>query len=308
MQRRCIAVSACIGFALAAVAALHAAGGRDAIGPATSETFSAPMLRAHRSSPLDLEIGGDVRGLPPGATRYRTRGDLLALPQVTYVVEDDSNFTRPTKVSGVPLDELERSLAGKPDSDLVVAICDDLYRANYPRSYIKAHHPLLVLKINGEPPSSWPKDSETHRYDMGPYMISNPKFTPSFKILAHADEPQNSWGVVRIEFHDEKQVFGAIAPRGPHASDPALQSGYRIAEQNCFRCHNMGKEGGQKSGLSWVALSAIANAVPDLFGAYVRDPHAKNPQSQMPGRPDYDDATIRALTEYFQTFSRQEKP
>lgn len=306
MRRLSIAVSACV-FAVAGAVIFQAVGAQDADHKSASGTESATAPHAQRSSPLDLEIEGDLRG-SPGALRYLTRADLLALPQVTYVVENDSNFTGPTKVSGVPLDELERSLAAKPDSGLVVAICDDLYRANYPRSYIKAHHPFLVLKIDGKPPSSWPKDSAAHRYDMGPYMISNPKFTSSFRILAHADEPQNPWGVVRIEFRDEKQVFGAIAPRGTHANDPALQSGYRIAEQNCFRCHNMGTEGGQKSGLSWMALSAIANASPDLFGAYVRDPHAKNPQSQMPGRPDYDDATIRALTEYFQTFSRQEKP
>ncbi len=308
MRRFFVTVSACVAFALVGAVIFQAAGAQDENHKSASGANSAIASHAQRSSPLDLEVAGDLRGSPPGVVRYLTRSDLLALPQVTYLVEDDSNFTGPTKVSGVPLDELERSLAAKPDSDLVIAICDDLYHANYPRSYIKAHHPLLVLEINGKPPSSWPKDSETHRYDMGPYMISQQKFTPSFKILAHADEPQNPWGVVRIEFHDQKQVFGAIAPRGPRASDPALQSGYRIAEQNCFRCHNMGKEGGQKSGLSWADLSAIANASPDLFGAYVRDPRAKNPQSQMPGRPDYDDATIRALTEYFQTFLHPEKP
>jgi mono/diheme cytochrome c family protein len=308
MLRPIIAVSTCVAFALAGAVTFQAAGAQNANHKSASGVDSAIAAHAQGSSPFDLEIAGDLRELPPRAARYLRRVDLLALPQVTYVVEDDSNFTGPTKVSGVPLDELERSLAVRPDSDLVVAICDDSYRANYPRSYIKAHHPLLVLKINGKPPSDWPKDSETHRYDMGPYMISNPKFTPNFKILAHADEPQNPWGVVRIEFRDEKQVFGAIAPLGPHAREPAVQSGYRIAEQNCFRCHNLGKEGGQKSGLSWHELSAIANGSPDLFGAYVRNPRAKNPQSQMPGRADYDDATIRALTEYFRTFSRQEKP
>jgi len=307
MQRFFIGVSACVAFALAGSVTFQAAGTQEANHKSASGTGSAIAPHAQRSSPLDLEIAGDLRGSPPGAVSYLTRADLLALPQVTYVVTDDSNFTGPTKVSGVQLHELERSLSAKPDSDLVVAICDDLYRANYPRSYIKAHHPLLVLKINGKPPSDWPKDSETHRYDMGPYMISQQKFTPNFKILAHTDEPQNPWGVVRIEFRDEKQVFGAIAPLGPHAKEAVVQSGYHIAEQNCFRCHNMGKEGGQKSGLSWAALSAIANASPDLFGAYVRNPRATNPRSQMPGRPDYDDATIRALTEYFQTFSHRER-
>ena len=161
-------------------------------------------------------------------------------------------------MSGVPLDELAGRLAANPESDLVVAVCNDLYRANYPRSYIAAHHPLLVLKINGKPPSGWPEDSEAHRYDLGPYLISHPKFTPSFKILAHADEPQIPWGVVRIEFRDEQQVFGAIEPHGPRANDATVQAGFKIARQNCFRCHNAGDEGGRKSGVTWTVLSAMA--------------------------------------------------
>ncbi len=40
----------------------------------------------------------------------------------------------------------------------------------------RAHHPVLVLEVNGKPPAGWPKDSVEHKFDMGPYMISNPKF------------------------------------------------------------------------------------------------------------------------------------
>jgi hypothetical protein len=112
----------------------------------------------------------------------------------------------------VPLDELARMLGAAPESDLVVAICDDKYWANYPRAYIAAHHPLLVLRVNGETVPRWPKEPETHRHDTGPYMISHPAFAPSFKVLSHTDEPQIPWGVVRIEYRDEKSVFGAIAP------------------------------------------------------------------------------------------------
>lgn len=259
------------------------------------------MLHPRRSSPLDLEVAGDLRGLPPGATRYLTRAELLALPQVSYTVQNDPNFTEPTEVSGVPLDELAQRLAAKPDSDLVVAICDDLYRANYPRSYIAAHHPLLVLEINGQPPSGWPKDSEAHRYDMGPYLISHPNFTPSFKILSHVDEPQIPWGVVRIEFRDEKQVFGAIAPKGPQAHNAAEQAGFKIAEQNCFRCHNAAGEGGRKSGVTWEALSAMAADSPVFFKDYVRNPKSKSPGAKMPGNPQYDEKTLQALTLYFQS-------
>lgn len=300
MQSLCIAVSACIVLSLAGAAPVHAANRRDASDPPIHERRSAPLLRVQRSSPLDLEVAGDLRGLPPGATRYLTRDDLLALPQVSYTVDDDSNFAGSTEVSGVPLDEVAQRLAAKPKSDLVVAICDDLYRANYPRSYIEAHHPFLVLKVNGKPPSGWPKDSEAHRYDTGPYMISQPKFMPSFKILAHADEPQIPWGVVRIEFRDEREVFGAIAPLGPPANDTAVQAGFKIAQQNCFRCHNAGDEGGRKSGVTWTVLSAMAAGSPVFFKNYVRNPKSKSPDAKMPGNPLYDEKTLHALTLYFQ--------
>ena len=105
-------------------------------------------------------MGGDLAGLPAGATRYVTLDTLLALPLATYTVTDDTNFSGATKVSGIPLQELARLLGAAPASDLVVAICDDKYRANYPRAYVTAHHPLLVLRVNGEPPSRWPKDPE----------------------------------------------------------------------------------------------------------------------------------------------------
>jgi mono/diheme cytochrome c family protein len=260
-------------------------------------------LRAARSSPSDLEIGGELAGTPPGTTRYLTRDDLLALPQVSYTVTDDVNFTGATQISGVFLEDLLRRLSVSAESDMVVAICSDRYHANYPKEYIAEHHPLLVLQINGQPPADWPKDSEVHRYDMGPFLISHPKFTPSFKIFSHSDEPQIPWGVVRLEFRDEKAVFASIEPRNLGAGDELLQAGFRIAQQNCFRCHNMGSEGGTKAGRPWLALSALANASPDYFVAYVRDPKSKNPHAQMHGNPDYDDKTIAALVAYFKTFS-----
>jgi mono/diheme cytochrome c family protein len=262
--------------------------------------------QASRSSPLDLEVSGDLVGLPAGTTRYLTRAELVSLPLVTQVVTDDANFSGPTEVSGVPLEELLRHLARAPESDMVIAICDDRYRAHYLQAYVATHHPLLVIKINGQAPEGWPKDAEGS--DMGPYVISHVKFSPSFRIFSHQDEPQVPWGIVRLEFRSEKVVLAAIAPRGPHPTEALVQAGYRIAQQNCFRCHNMHDEGGQKSGRPWQVLSAWAAAAPDYFAAYVRNPQAKNPRAQMPGNPGYDDATIRALTACFQTFSPEEKP
>jgi mono/diheme cytochrome c family protein len=273
-----------------------------------TSTHSFPGLHEKRQLPTDLEVGGALADLPPEATRYVSREELLAMPQASFTVADDTNFAGPAKIRGVKLEDLARALGAASTSDMVIAICDDGYLANYPRAYLEAHHPVLVLEVNGEPPPRWPKAAEDHTSDMGPYMISNPKFTSSFKILSHVDEAQIPWGVVRLEFREEKKVFDAIAPRGPQAQDRGVQDGLHIAEQNCFRCHNAGREGGKKSGRSWGSLGALAATSPKVFAAYIRAPQAKNPQAQMPGNPQYDDATLAALTAYFRTFSKPAKP
>ena len=269
---------------------------------------SSPVLHEKRQNPTDLEVSGALAGLPPDSTRYITHDDLMAMPLVSFTASGDTNFVAPTKIRGVKLEDLARALGASPARDMVVAISNDEYRANYPQAYLAAHSPVLVLEVNGKPPAGWPKDSQEHKFDMGPYMISNPKFVPSYKILSHADEPQIPWGVVRIEFRDEKIVFGAIAPRGPHAQDREVQNGFRIAKQNCFRCHHSGREGGQKSGLSWEVLGAFAAASPKDFSGYIRAPLTRNPHAQMPGNAEYDDPTMEALTAYFRTFSGQGKP
>jgi mono/diheme cytochrome c family protein len=298
-----VSVSAAIAFTASLLAApTSAAQTEPGLGAATGTALAAKS-RPHRTSPSDLEIGGNLIGFPEATTRFLTRDDLLALPQVSYTVTDDTNFTGPTKIAGVLLEDLLRDLSAAPGSALVVAICDDQYRASYPGAYLVRHHPVLVLEVNGKPPSGWPKDSGGHGFDMGPYMISHEKFTPAYRILSHTDEPQIPWGVVRLEFRDERAVFGAIAPHGADTNAAAVQAGYKIAQQNCFRCHNSGNDGGQKSGVTWAVLSALATNSPEFFIEYVRHPESKNPKAQMPANPTYDDETMRALAAYFRTFS-----
>jgi mono/diheme cytochrome c family protein len=269
---------------------------------------STSVLHEKRGAATDLELGGNLAGLPPGSTRFIAREQLLGMPEVSFTVDDDPNFTGPTKIDGILLDELARRFGAPSAADMVVAICDDNYSAFYPRSYLAAHHPVLVLKVNGSPPSGWPKDAHDHRYDMGPYIVTQGKFSPSFSVLSHVDEAQIPWGVVRIEFRDENVVYHAISPRGPHAQDVPVQNGFRIAQQNCLRCHDSEGEGGRKSGRSWKSLSELAANSPEAFAEYIRNPAAKDSHAQMPGNPQYDEATVNALTDYFKTFSQPTKP
>jgi mono/diheme cytochrome c family protein len=258
-------------------------------------------LHESRMTESDLEVGGLLGKGTDNKTRYVLYADLLKLPQVSYEISDDSNFKEKTRISGVELDELKKSLNAVASSDLVVAICNDGYRASYPTEYRRAHRPLLVLKVNDRPPADWPKSHDGG--GIGPYLISHPKFSPSFKILSHTDEPQIPYGVTRLEFRDQRQVFGAIRPRGRYPREATVWEGYRIAQQNCFRCHNYGQEGGRMAGHPWQVLGAWAAADPAHFRAYVRNPRAVNAAGHMPGNPQYDDVTIEAIRQYFATFA-----
>jgi cytochrome c2 len=250
-----------------------------------------PLLHASRQAPTDLQVG---------ASQFVSYQSLLGLPQVTFTTSDDSNFVPPAHVGGVPLEELKRALA--PDADMVVAICADGYRTNYPPAYLSAHRPVLVLTVNGKPQEGWPKIHEGSG-ELGPYVIANPSFTPSFKVLSHSDEAQIPFQVVRLDFRTEREVFGAIAPHGSFAPDSPVMQGYKIAQQNCYRCHNMGAEGGQMASIPWPVIGALAKGNPDFFAKYVRNPQAVNPASRMAASPQYDDATIAALRAYFSTFA-----
>lgn len=260
------------------------------------------ILHKERTSAGDLELGGELRGLPLGTTRYVCYEDLLRLPQESYTVSDDANFGKETKIEGVSLETVGR-LFGQAASDdsMIVAISYDKYRTNYPRDCVKQHHPLLVLRVNGQLRDHWPPSE--HGGPMGPYLISHPFFKPAFKVLSHEDEPQIPFGVVRLELRRESVVFGAIRPRGQGPVSSQVEQGYTIARQDCFRCHNMGSEGGTLAGRSWVRLAEDAQEDEQRFRETIRNPASVRPGAKMPAHSDFDDATLRALTAYFRTFA-----
>ncbi len=259
------------------------------------------VLHNSRHAPSDLEIGGSLQGVPPGDTRFVSYQQLLALPQESYTIGDDPNFGRPITISGIALEELPALLGAQPGAAMVIAIADDHYAAHYPASYLRAHHPLLVLKVNGQDPAHWPLGVD--RVPMGPYMVSHPGFKPAFQVLSHPDEAQVPWGVVRIDLRREQVVYAPIKPQGAAAKDPAVQQGYTIARQNCFRCHSRRGEGGTKSTIHWGDLTRKAATDPKYFDTYVRTPKLINAHTQMAGNPEYDAATLHALRRYFATFA-----
>jgi mono/diheme cytochrome c family protein len=291
-----------------AFADLRTAGIGHLQGEREPSSLSETKLREARSSALDLEVGGELVGLPAGAVRYLTREDLKAMPQVSYRVTDDANFDGAVQVSGVELEVLAQKLGAGGEKAVIVAVCGDLYRAHYTRAYVETHRPVLVLEINGKGPAGWPKRKGSTGLGMGPYLISHRQFTPSFKILGNEEEAQIPWGVVRLEFRNEETVFAGITPRGANADDPKVQAGYQIARQNCLRCHGPASYGRLKGQLNWAGIAFFVDASPKDFSAYVRNPKTMVKTAEMPGNPGYDDATVEAVIAYFRTFLPKGKP
>jgi mono/diheme cytochrome c family protein len=277
---------------LAAVALVSA-------GTCVAVTAAAPAkiaLQAQRSTAQDLEISGDVPGLAAGASGFVRYADLAALPQVSFTVTDPSNFNGPIQVSGVPLETLVQGLGISGGRQLIAAASADGYEGHYTAEYRTAHHPVLVLKMGGKEPAAWAKGPDGEVY--APYFVENPTFKPSFKVLSHVDEPQVPIGVTKLRFYAEDTTLAALKPAA--SAGPAAMQGYRIMLQNCLRCHRAGDIGGAKSPFGWPQLTLIAQGNASAFGKYIVQPNRVNPEATMPANPNYDAATVAALTAYFQ--------
>lgn len=261
-------------------------------------------LQTERHSNNDLEIRGVVEGAPENQSRFASKQFLASMPSVQTKVKPDEDFTgipeTGVQVTGVDLDVLSQKLGAASDTT-IVAICEDGYASPLPSEYRRAHHPILVTAIDGFSPEDWAK--KNHRSSPGPYFVAYRDFVPSFKVLAHDDRRQVPTQVIRLEYTTAEKFFEPIKPQGTYTSDSPVMQGYRIAQQNCLRCHASGESGGRKSQKSWQSIGYMAKTEPDAFAAWVHNPQAVVPQAEMPANLEYDRATLTALTKYFATFA-----
>ena len=262
-----------------------------------------PKLALHRSrtSASDLEVTGMISGLASTDAAYVQREQLLTLPRTSATIADDPDLHGTLHVSGLSFEVLRTALGVLPSSDLIEAHCSDRYRGHLPAAYIARHHPILVLTIDGRTPAAWAR--QHHQFDPGPYVVMYQHFTPAFKVLNHADQPQLPDQIVRLHFTTEAATFERLAPHGRFAQQSPEAQGFAIARQNCMRCHFKGASGGTKSGRDWQSLAHWANEQPAFFKAYIKDPARFEAHTHMDPNPNYDAATLAALTAYFRTFA-----
>ncbi len=268
---------------------------------------SAPLpLHEGREAATDLEVSGTVRGVPPGESRFVSREFLMGLPQVAARVRQRdlgvSGREPSIAVKGIYLDVLAKELGAQGGA--VAAICGDGYTSTFPGEYIRIHRPIVVLSVEETTPHDWAV--QQHRFDPGPYFVTYDNFVPAFQVLKHSDRPAEPNGIIKVVFDTEEHLYGGITPRKVAGrSRSATMDGYRIAQQNCYRCHNSGEYGGTKAGVSWGKIGRIAKGRPDYFANWVRNPQAIKPKSPMPPNKDYDRATLSALQRYFATFAEE---
>jgi mono/diheme cytochrome c family protein len=263
------------------------------------------LVHPARASKTDLEVSWSAVGGGAGAVRgFVAYKDLLALPQVSATVSGDENFTAmhtpSAQVTGVTLDVLAKTLKVPAELDLMMARASDGYVGPYTAEYVAAHHPILVLTVDGMTTAEWAR--KTGNIDPGPYLIAYDNFVPAWKVLAHADRPLVPMQMVELAFKREKNVFGPITPAARFGPDSPERAGFAIAKQNCLRCHAAGPYGGTKAGLSWEVLTIVAKSNAAMFEKYVHDPKSVSPQAKMPESPQYDAATLSALSAYFRSF------
>jgi mono/diheme cytochrome c family protein len=266
-----------------------------------------PAPATHRHSPSDLEV---ITLDPTGRQKpsiFLSRAYLSSLPQTTTSIHADEDFpelpTSGTRISGVDLETLIHAIDPSNPNLAAVAICRDEYISPFPSQTIGQHHPILALTMDDLSPHAWAV--KHHTYDPSPYFVTYQNFVPAFHILAHQDRAQHPAEIVGLKLLPTSLLVAAITPPGADQLPPGspILDGFQIAQQNCFRCHNSGETGGKKAHRTWQQLGEVAKSRPEFFADWVHNPQSIDPKSKMPPNLKYDQATLKALTRYFQTFA-----
>lgn len=255
-----------------------------------------PAIELHpeRVSPQDLEIRGKLAGVPAEESRFVRWSELRSLPTSTLTLPRAFGLATP-QLTVLFLSDLWAALPRSPTADTLLAICQDGYASVYPRDFITAYRPFLVLEINGIGPAGWPPPGVKNNF--GPYVISiAAEVVPAVAQLLDGAH-KRPWGAVTLEIANFSERF-ADAYRGKWAEiSPRAALGRDLWINSCASCHRgPGKMfGGTKSDRPFEALVALAIGDAGYFRQYVREPKSKVPAATMEPHPHYTDEQLAAL-------------
>jgi mono/diheme cytochrome c family protein len=246
---------------------------------------------------VPLKFGGALTG---GRTEaVLSHADLEQAASVRVRVERDLELQRAASLVGVPLADLSRLAGATPGTDVLILRAADGYTSYVTQDYLERHRPMLVVRLDGQPPSRWPTTS--YGAALGPYLVSHERFTPR-PLLPGLPEPAAiPYAVVRVDFARSADTLHRLHVPGT-ATNAVLRIGQELALRSCLSCHQAGDLGGTLAGRPWIVLGAWAKADPGYFRRYVRDPKSVNPASRMSGFKDWPEEALEAVRAYFAAY------
>lgn len=232
--------------------------------------------------------------MPAGESRFVRWSELRSLPTSTLTLPRAFGLVAP-QLTVLFLSDLWAALPHSPTADTMLAICQDGYASVYPRDFITAYRPFLLLEINGIGPAGWPPPGVKNNF--GPYVISiAAEVVPAVAQLLDGAH-KRPWGAVTLEIATFAERF-ADAYRGKWAEiSPRAALGRDLWINSCASCHRGPGQmfGGTKSDRPFEALVALAIGDAGYFRQYVREPKSKVPAATMEPHPHYTDEHLAAL-------------
>jgi hypothetical protein len=262
-----------------------------------ASSLRALELRPKRTSPLDLEVKGLVRGLGPGQSGYLSWADIASLPKSKLKITGEF-IPGEQEVTVVYLADLLKALPVDPKADTVLGTCVDGFAAVFPKDFIAHYRPFIVLEIAGKPSSAWPPPGIT--YNPGPYPITvSARVAPdaaSYRDIEH----KKPWGIGMIKLVSYAEEFKAVYT-GPYAHLSAgAADGREIWINSCLCCHAGPASlfAGVKADRPYEVLVAYALYKPTYFKSYVRNPQDEASCAQMEAHPHYSDAELQHIIDF----------
>lgn len=185
--------------------------------------------------------------------------DLLQRAKMTVRSEKDLELGRAAEFQGIPLSELPRVLGAAADADVLLMRAADNYFSFFTRDYIERHSPFLAVRIDGLPPSKWPKTS--FGAALGPYLVAHEKFDGAELLVGLKEPAKFPYAVVSVEFARAADTVDKLKVSGA-TTNASLRVGQTLALSACISCHHAGDFGGTLAQRPWMILSTWAKADP----------------------------------------------
>lgn len=259
-----------------------------------------PAWRPDAEAAAEFPLRATGRLANGKTNRVVAYADLLQRAKMTVRAEKDLELGRAAEFQGVPLSELPRVLGAAPDADVMLMRAADNYFSFFTRDYIERHSPFLAVRIDGLPPSQWPKTS--YGAALGPYLVAHEKFDGAELLVGLKEPAKFPYAVVSVEFARAADTVDRLKVSGA-ATNASLRVGQTLALTACISCHHAGDFGGTLAQRPWMILSTWAKADPSYFRRYVRDPKSVNPNSKMGGFKDWPDEAIESVRRYFAAYT-----